>query len=217
MPTRPNIHYELTKQRISQSLRVKGAERAYDLLHEFLTAVGEDVKYDEPGLGLYIWVEGKEKANQAKELEKRIIKDYGSPPNPTKITNFFSFSPRYEKSLDWPLKNAEIRQHLRYVDELGPLSGLEPRPPVSVSLSASFWLPNTPHTELMRSTMLAWLSPTSNSVTLGLEFPFESGDSAFKEYRQRLQSKCPVSLEDKYFYIRRGTGPEKYSFKRVYR
>ncbi len=216
MQPQQNIHYELTKQRTSQAIRgVAGARNAFGLIDAFLQKHATDLKYSNPSVAGFIWVTTEPHITNARQLKAQLIEKYGKPDR-----QGYQAPPKdyFNEMFEWLLKPGDLPSALDYVDSLGPLPGLQPRPPVSVVVSANFELAKPGfYAEKMNSHMIAWLSPKSNSVCLDLEFPFEEADSSFASFRAKLQSDCPVPLEDKYFYTRKRSAKGSYSFRRLYK
>lgn len=209
-----NLHYELTKQRTDQSMHSRGALASYERLDTFLRLHSNKFVYNEPSLHYFVWVDGKQAIMHANELERKLFSDFGAQKKRSKGLSFFKSKAHYEEVFDWSL-DANIKEHLKYVDDLGSLPNLEPRPPLSIVVSAEFWLKNTERTEAMKSHVTAWFSPSSNKASFTFNFPHSSADGVFTLYRKMLQADCPVTLEDAFFYVRTTKGSD-HSLRRAF-
>jgi len=220
-----DIYYELTKQRTSQSLRMKGARKAYDYLLSFLEGHTDNLTLGRVSIEYFVWTESQNSTKVALETEARLINDFGAfdkDYDAQRAADAKVHMPQYYRqfgSIEPAIPATEV---MDYLDRLGPLRELHPRPPIDALIRATFYIPGArdfyPGTdEHMMSRMLAWLSPNSNAVTYSLHFPYENLSSEFEHAKQKFESGCGVKLEDKYFYIRTKKPNGKYTFKKLYR
>lgn len=200
-----NICYtQYTRDSASQSMKTKGAVHSFKILQKFLDTYGVNVTHSQPTLNLSLWETDKQAIVRAKLLRKELVDHFGKPDNNTKAQWILSFKRHIEEYPTWNLDGSRTLEHLEYVDNLGPLSDLTYRPPVNVCVSADFWLKHTgidPADERMKSSVIAWFSPSSNTLSLSLELPYDKVTEGFTKFRNQLQAGCPVELRDKYFYI----------------
>lgn len=195
-----NYIYRLTKQRTSQSMRMRGAQASFDVLRNFLNLHTYGIKYKNASITYFTWVDTEEKADEASALEQKLFDglnsqiDHSKSDAPT-ITDFT------RRILRWELSGS-AENYLAYIDDLNVSQLLSPKPVVTLVFSVDFWLNETPRREDLKSSLIAWLSPTSNSVDFTLNFSPSLSGEGFDDYRVSLQKDCPVKLEDKYFYLR---------------
>lgn len=214
--TQQNIYYVLTKQRTDQSMHSQGALASYERLDQFLRKHSHDLIYKKASLEYFVWVNNKEAAEEASNLERRLFSDFGEPQQ-KKSPGFSILKTKwhYNEIFDWQL-DGDIEQHLEYVDRLGKLPHLQPRPPLNVVIVADFWLTGTEKIEAVKSNVIAWFSPASNKACFTLNFPHIVINDKFARYREIIQTDCPIKLEDKYFYLRKAKGSGGYSFKKAF-
>jgi hypothetical protein len=215
----------LTKQRTSQSLRLNGARKAYDLLLSFLETRTIDLQITNVSIEYFVWAESQDSTKLALAIESQLIKDFGgfdsnydarlATEAKTHIPNHYEQSGSIQPSMP----TSEI---MDYLDRLGPLRELRPRPPLNAVVSATFFMPGAegsdPKTgQHMRSSMIAWLSPSSNAVSYSLHFPQQEYSDAFEHAKHVFEADCGVKLEDKYFHLRTQKPNGSFTFKKLYR
>ncbi|HSX33778.1 MAG TPA: hypothetical protein VLF91_05590 [Candidatus Saccharimonadales bacterium] len=210
-----HIIYALPKQRTSQSMRSRGALAGFERLDQFLRLHGQDITYHRASLQYFVWVDDKQAIESATVLEGKLFADFGVQKKRPGRAGLFKKRRHYEELFKWPL-TGDIQQHLAYIDRLGSLPDLHPRPPLTIVISADFWLKGAAATKTMRSHAIAWLSPTSNTVTLMLQFPQPETDDKFVHYRAALQADCPVQLEDKFFYVQKTKDTGDHSYRKAF-
>lgn len=195
-----NYIYRLTKQRTSQSMRMRGAQASFDVLSNFLNVHAYGVKYKNVSITYFTWADTEEKVSEASALEQKLFNDLNSQIDQSKsrvpiVTDFT------RRILKWDL-SGKVEDYLAYIDNLKVSQLLTPKPVVTLVFSVDFWLNETPGEESLKSSLIAWLSVGSNTVDFTLNFPPSLGREQFDTYRLNLQKDCPVKLEDKYFYLR---------------
>ncbi len=193
----------------------KGAFASYQKLDAFLQKHTVGLTYRQPYLQYFAWVDDADAVNDAVELEEKFISDFGMPSSPPVQGLGRPSEPYYNKVMGWRLEG-EAEQCLKYVDDLGKLPSLKPRPSVTITIRGDFWLPGAEQTDEMHSDVYAWLSPSSNKACFLLNFPHTDIDDDFRRYRDELQADCPVKLEDKYFYVRKISDAGKQSARKAF-
>jgi hypothetical protein len=166
-------------------------------------------------LSYFVWTDDKETIKHARTLESKLFSDFGKQKKRAKGFGFFGGDTPYDEHFQWNL-DGTIQHHLEYIDDLGMLPELSPRPPVSIVVSADFWLAGSEETDTMKSHVIAWFSPASNSISFTLNFPYSAADDNFLGYRKKLQIDCPIQLKDKYFYVRKKDSKGSCSFRKLY-
>lgn len=201
---------------------MKGTRKSYDLLESFILSHSIHPKFGKISIDYFIWTSTKSETIVAIELETQLIKKFGILKNyddsralAAKLMPFENY--QQTASINPDLSALEI---MDYLDDLGPLRKLHPRPPINAVVSARFYIPGaelySESEDYMASRMLAWLSPTSNSVSYSLQFPCESLSDKFEHAKQKFEDGCGVKLEDKYFWLRTRKPNDKWTFKKLY-
>ncbi len=205
--TSDRIYYTLySKDSADQSLRTKGAVKSYQIVRDFLEKVAVDIKINNPTLMLGLWETKREGMAEAKRVKQLLINTYGQPSQTTHSKWLFSFQRHIEEYTTWNIGDREFEDTLKYVDSLGPLTKLNYRPPISVSVEFDFWLK---HPDIIQgdkateSSLVAFFSANSNAAALMLVTPYKDVNDDFISFRADFQKDCPFPLLDKNFYIRR--------------
>lgn len=194
-----NYTYQITKQRTSQSLHTRGVESSFKKLNGFLNKHTYGIEYGKGKVCYFAWVRSYEEVDEAKILEQKLFNDLNPLLDQNQVVPQLFDDTR--RILEWQLYE-KASEYISYVDNLNISPVLSTKPVVKLVFQSVFWLNEVPQEESLKSSLTAWLSPSSNSIDLYLNFPPSLVGQDFKAYKERLQEDCPIKIEDKYLHLR---------------
>ena len=180
-------------------MRLAGVQVSFEKLNDFLNKHAYGIQYGKGKISYFARLSTNEEAEEARALEHKLFGDLNVQIDQAEKAP--RINSEYNRILQWNL-NKDPREYLSYVDTLRISPPLKPRPVVTLVYHVDFWLNEVPEEESLRSSLTAWLSPTSNSIDLFLNFPPSMIGQDFEVYRERLQIDCPVKIEGKYLRLR---------------
>jgi hypothetical protein len=218
MITYKNIAYTLLSKNVtSQSMRTKGALYSYGVVNSFLEQEAKDIIVRSGRLQFVLWEDGPKNVANALDLINLTKKRYGNPlAGGTLRTSETSPATWLRAVYSWDVDRDNIDDVLVYLDEqslaLSELSN-QGGPAVYVSIEYRFNLKDVSIEEDERqSSIVAYVSPSSNSLDMHLVFPDFQSEVDFYNYRDKIQKTFPVKMKDKYFsqLITRKNGNKAY-------
>lgn len=218
--TAQNICYTLhTKDSVTQSLRSRGALRSYTKIQSFLDSQAVNGSINNATIEFHLFGVRFSERKAAKRVYRSIEAKFGKPTYSYSSSLISRYIWGSNDINSWTVEADSLEDALLFLDAVGGIPELSSRPPIYITAMYDFWLKHPkidPADEQMKSNLVVFLSPSSNTGALNLVTPFTIADEDFNIFRQHLQKDCPFVLKDKYFYIRKFNKSGEEYYRRLF-